>query len=105
MENDKLYYGIGEVAKALNLSTSLLRYWETEFDCIKPTKNKKGNRFYTQHDIDLIRRIKYLTKDCGFTLEGAREQLRTNKAADEKSQMVQSLTEVRNFLVALKEEI
>ena len=73
---EKLYFSIGEVADMLGVSQSLLRFWETEFDCIKPRKNKKGNRSYTEQDIKLLRNIYYYTKECGFTLEGAKEQLK-----------------------------
>ena len=103
--NDKLYYPIGEVAQMLNVRPSLLRFWETEFTEIKPHKNKKGTRFYTADDIELLKRIYHLTRNCGYTLDGVREQLRTNTQLDEKMQLVQTLTEVRQFLTALKETL
>ena len=105
MENGKLYYGIGEVAQMLGVNSSLLRYWETEFSCIKPTKNKKGDRSYTTKDIELLRRILYLTRDCGFTLEGAREQLRKNSDDNSRQEIVKNLKEIRSFLVELKEKL
>lgn len=101
--NEKLYYSIGEVAKMLDVNPSLLRFWETEFSEIKPRKNKKGTRFYTAEDIELLKRIYYLTRTCGFTLDGVREQLRTNTKLDEQMQLVQTLTETRQFLAALKD--
>ena len=104
MEN-KLYYSIGEVAERLGVATSVLRFWETEFDCIKPVKNKRGTRSYTQHDIELLQRIHYLTRDCGYTLEGAREQLRQKPNDDPKMEVVRQLNEVRSFLVQLKETL
>ncbi len=100
---DKLYHPIGEVAQMLNVNPSLLRFWETEFPALKPHKNKKGTRFYTDDDIALLRQIYHLTRDCGYTLEGAREQLRLNNKLDDKMQLIQTLTETRQFLADLKE--
>ncbi len=101
----KLYYYIGEVAAMLGVRTSVLRFWESEFDCLKPVKTSRGARNYTEHDIELLRRIHYLTRECGYTLEGAREQMRTRPIEDSRMAMVNSLTEVRNFLVELKEQL
>ncbi len=100
---DNLYHPIGEVAQMLNVNPSLLRFWETEFPALKPHKNKKGTRFYTDDDIALLRQIYHLTRDCGYTLEGAREQLRLNNKLDDKMQLIQTLTETRQFLADLKE--
>lgn len=104
MEN-KLYHTIGEVSAMLGVAPSVLRFWETQFDCLHPTKNRRGVRGYTAHDIELLRRIHYLTRDCGYTLEGAREQLRTRPVEDPKMEVIGRLTEVRNFLVELKETL
>lgn len=101
----KLYYSIGEVATMLGVSQSLLRYWETEFRELRPMKNKKGTRSYTQQDIDLLRRIHYLTKECGLTLEGARQQLKNDRMPDQKLQLVDTLNEVKNFLVQMKQNL
>lgn len=101
----KLYYSIGEVAAMLGVRTSVLRFWESEFDCLKPVKTSRGARNYTEHDIELLRRIHYLTRECGYTLEGAREQMRTRPVEDPKMALVNSLTEVREFLVELKETL
>ena len=105
MENNKLYYSIGEVAAMLDVAPSVLRFWESEFDCIKPVKNKRGTRSYTARDIELLRRIHYLTRECGYTLEGAREQMRTRPIDDPKMELVNNLTAVRQFLVELKEQL
>ncbi|MBR3939490.1 MAG: MerR family transcriptional regulator [Bacteroidales bacterium] len=102
---EKLYYSIGEVAEMLNVAPSLLRFWETEFDCIKPHKNKKGNRSYTPQDIEILRKIYYLTKECGFTLDGAKEQLKKQDTINEKAQIIDSLTDIRKFLIELKEQL
>ena len=102
---EKLYFSIGEVADMLGVSQSLLRFWETEFDCIKPRKNKKGNRSYTEQDIKLLRNIYYYTKECGFTLEGAKEQLKKKNIVNEKTQTIDTLLNIRKFLVELKDEL
>ena len=101
----KLYYSIGEVAQMLEVNPSLLRYWETEFDCIRPQKNSKGTRTYTIEDINILKRIHHLTKDCGFTLEGAREQIKSNALPDEKMEIIQNLNEIRSFLIDLKNQL
>ena len=100
---DKLYHSIGEVSQMLHVNPSLLRFWETEFPTIKPHKNKKGPRYYTVDDIDLLRQIYHLTRECGYTLEGARERLRLSDDIDRDKQLVKTLTEARQFLVDLKE--
>ena len=105
MTDGKLYYSIGEVSEMLGVNTSLLRFWETEFPDLKPAKNKKGTRNYRQQDIELLRRIKYLTKECGLTLDGARQQLKNDKAPDKNMQLVDTLNEIKNFLVQMKQNI
>lgn len=102
----KLYYTIGEVAKKFSVNTSLIRFWEKEFDIIKPTKNKKGNRLFTQDDVDNFYIIYHLVKERGFTLQGAKDKLRQNKSDTINNiEMVKALTKVRDFLVELKKEI
>ena len=72
----KLYYSIGEVADLTALKPYVLRYWETEFSALKPTKNRAGNRIYKDKDIKIIFHIKYLLYDQKYTIEGARNQLK-----------------------------
>ena len=67
---DKLFYSIGEVAKKYNVNVSLIRFWEKEFDILKPKKNKKGNRMFTKKDMQNLDVIFHLVKERGFTLEG-----------------------------------
>ena len=76
---EKLYYGIGEVAEAFGVNTSLIRFWEKEFDVLKPKKNAKGNRKFTPQDIKNLELIYHLVKERGFTLEGAKIHLKENK--------------------------
>ena len=76
---EKLYYSIGEVARIFDVNTSLIRFWEKEFDIIKPKKNKKGNRFFTKQDIDNFHLIYHLVKERGMTLNGAKKKIKENK--------------------------
>lgn len=105
-EIQKLYYSIGEVADIFNVSTSLIRYWENEFDILKPKKNKKGNRLFTQKDLDNLDLIYHLVKVRGYTLEGARKKLKENKEDTvNQFKVIQSLEKVRNFLVEIKDSL
>ena len=105
-EIEKLYYSIGEVAEIFNVAPSLIRFWESEFEIIKPKKNRKGNRQFTKEDIDNVRTIYHLVKEKGFTLQGAKEMLRNDsQAVKDKMEMLDSLRSVRNFLVELREKL
>ena len=101
----KLYYSISEVSAMVDEPQSVLRFWETEFSSLRPVKNKRGVRSYTEHDIDLVKRIRFLTRDCGYTLDGVREQLRTRSLDDPRQEVVNNLLDLRRTLVALKETI
>lgn len=103
--DDKLYYSIGEVSELLGVAPSVLRFWETEFDQLHPVRNRRGVRSYTRRDVELLQRIHYLTRDCGYTLDGARDQLRAHPEEDPKMQVIQSLTDLRAFLTDLKERL
>jgi len=105
-EIEKLYYSIGEVAEIFTVAPSLIRFWESEFDLIKPKKNRKGNRQFTREDIDNVRTIYHLVKEKGFTLQGAKEMLRNDsQAVKDKMEMLDSLRNVRKFLVQLREKM
>ena len=105
-EIEKLYYSIGEVAEIFTVAPSLIRFWESEFDIIKPKKNRKGNRQFTKEDIDNVRTIFHLVKEKGFTLQGAKEMLRNDsQAVKDKMEMLDSLRSVRKFLVELREKM
>jgi len=102
----KLYYSIGEVAKMFDVNTSLIRFWEGEFDIIKPKKNKKGNRLFTKADVDNFHVIFHLVKERGFTLEGAKKKLSQN--SDEtiaNVEVVKSLKSIKSFLLEIKKEL
>ncbi|HHL53411.1 MAG TPA: MerR family transcriptional regulator [Flammeovirgaceae bacterium] len=103
---EKVYYTIGEVAEEFNVATSLIRFWESEFDILKPKKNKKGNRQFTRDDIQKLRLIYHLVKERGFTLQGAKAMLKNNaEELQDNLDMIESLKKVRNFLVQLKEQL
>ncbi len=103
-EITKLYYSIGEVAKMYNVSTSLIRFWENEFDILKPKKNKKGDRFFTQKDVDNLSLIFHLVKERRFTLQGAKQKLKENREATlNQFEVVQQLKKIREFLVEIKQ--
>jgi DNA-binding transcriptional MerR regulator len=105
-EIEKLYYSIGEVAEQFNVAPSLIRFWESEFDIIRPKKNRKGNRQFTKEDIDSVRTIYHLVKEKGFTLQGAKEMLRNdNSDVKDKLELIDSLKSVRRFLVELREKL
>ncbi|MCQ2274516.1 MAG: MerR family transcriptional regulator [Bacteroidales bacterium] len=103
--SDKLYYTIGEVSEMFNINPSVVRFWEKEFPQINPQKGARGVRRYSADSVEVIRRIYHLTRECGFTLNGAKEQLRTDGRLDEKMQLVQTLTQAKQFLLELKDQL
>jgi DNA-binding transcriptional MerR regulator len=105
-EIEKQYFSISEVAEMFDVNTSLIRFWEKEFDEIKPKKNKKGNRLFTRKDIETIRTIHHLVKERGFTLDGARNHLRTDgKTAETHAEISARLQKVKSYLLELKKNL
>jgi len=105
-KSEKLLYSIGEVAKIFNVKPSLIRFWEGEFDIIKPKKNKKGNRLFSPKDVENFHLIYHLVKERGFTLQGAKDKLKENKEDTiNKVEIVARLKKIRRFLVDLKKGI
>jgi len=103
---EKKYYSIGEVAEQFNVATSLIRFWESEFDIIRPKKNRKGNRQFTKEDIEQVRLIYHLVKERGFTLQGAKDMLSNNLDHTTSSlALIDSLKEVRSFLKELHDQL
>ena len=99
---EKLYYSIGEVAEMFKVNTSLIRYWEKEFDIIKPKKNKKGNRLFTKKDIDNFHIIYHLVKEKGMTLKGAKKKMTENKDDTEHNfEIIRSLENIKEMLTDL----
>lgn len=103
---EKKYFSIGEVAEMLDVATSLIRFWESEFDIIKPKKNRKGNRQFTREDIDNVKMIYHLVKEKGYTLQGAKDLLKNgNDTVKEKVEIIDSLKKVRDFLIEIRAKI
>ncbi len=105
-ELNKLYYSIGEVAEMFDVNTSLIRYWEKEFEIIQPKKNKKGNRYFTPEDIDNIKLIYHLVKEKGMTLRGAQQKLKDNKEETINTfEILQRLENIKTTLLEIKNEL
>jgi len=103
---EKIYYSIGEVAMLFDVNASLIRFWEKEFDILKPQKNKKGNRLFTKKDIENLKLIYHLVKERGYTLQGAKDKLKENR--DEvlnKVEIISSFNRIKLFLLELKEQL
>jgi len=98
----KQYYSIGEVATMFREKQSLIRYWETEFDILQPRKNRKGDRYFRPIDIKNLVLIYDLLRRRKFTIDGARDYLKKNKKAEDRFALIQSLQQIRNFLVELR---
>ena len=99
----KQYYSIGEVSSMFQLNTSLLRYWETEFDILKPRKNRKGDRHFRPEDIKNLYLIHHLLRQRKYTIEGAKDYLKKNKSkAQQNFELIQRLEKLKGFLLELK---
>lgn len=106
LPQDKLYYSIGEIAKAFDVNASLIRFWEKEFDILKPKKNAKGNRKFTPEDVKNLQLIYHLVKERGFTLDGAKIHLKENqKKTLDKFEIIRKLETIKTQLSALKKEL
>ena len=103
---EKRYYTIGELAKAMEVNTSLIRFWEKEFDVLQPKKNAKGNRKFTAEDVKNLRLIYHLVKERGFTLDGAKTHLKDRKKEDNSNfDIIQKLESVRAELLKIKGQL
>lgn len=106
LKPNKIYYSISEIAKAYNVNSSLIRFWDKEFDVLKPKKNSKGNRIFSQDDVKNFDLIYHLVKTRGFTLEGAKIHLKENtKKILDKHEIIQKLNSIKNELIVLKESL
>lgn len=102
----KLYYTIGEVAEMFDVSKSLIRYWESEFSILKPGKNRKGDRRFTKQNIEQLAIIYHLVKEKGYTLDGAKNEIKSNRSAQKaRIQLLDKLTQIKNGLAKLKDEL
>jgi DNA-binding transcriptional MerR regulator len=105
-ELTKLYYTIGEVSDMFGVSKSLIRYWESEFVVLKPHKNSKGDRRFTKQNIEQLELIYYLVKEKGFTLDGAKKEIRAKKSTlIRRKKVIDSLVEIRSGLTALRDQL
>jgi len=106
-EVEKIFYSIGEVAKMFDVNASLIRFWEKEFDIIKPKKNKKGNRLFSKKDIENFRIIYHLVKEKGYTLQGAKEFLKGSKieTVNKNAEVIESLKKLKAYLLELKKDL
>ncbi|MCT4639629.1 MAG: MerR family transcriptional regulator [Bacteroidales bacterium] len=103
---EKLFHSIGEVAEMLNVNTSTIRYWEKEFSILKPKKNKKGNRMFTNQDLDNLKLIYHLVKVQKLTIDGARKKLKENKVDTINNyEVIKMLEGVKELLNEIKEEL
>lgn len=105
-EIERKYYSIGEVAAMFDVATSLIRYWEGEFDIIRPKKDKKGNRRFTKEDIAKIRLIFHLVKEKGYTLQGAQEIIKKDlHVTVDKAEMINKLYQIKGFLMEIRDNL
>lgn len=103
---EKVFYSIGEVADMFQVNTSLIRFWENEFDILKPQKNKKGNRLFTPEDIENIKIIYHLVRERGLTLKGAKQKLKDNKEDTiNKYELVDRLKDIRQMLLDMRDHM
>lgn len=103
---EKLYYSIGEVAEMLDVPVSTVRFWDNEFDVLKPMKNKKGNRLFTQNDLKNIRIIHHLLKDEGMTLSGVKKRMTAKwEETDYKYEINESLQKIKSMLLGIRDSI
>ena len=107
MTTKKLYYSMGEVAEMFDVTPALIRHWESQFDCIKPHRNKKGNRLFTSEDVDKLKHIYHLVKERGMTLKGANQVLKRGKKDEvaQEMQLLERLQKIRATLVEVREEL
>jgi DNA-binding transcriptional MerR regulator len=104
---EKLFYTITEVAEMFKVNASLIRFWEKEFEILKPRKSNKGNRLYTKKDIENLRVIYHLVKEKGFTLQGAKEKLKEKPVESQNKNLeaIEKLNRIKTFLQDLKKQI
>lgn len=102
---EKRYYSIGEVAKAFDVNTSLLRFWEKEFDIIQPKKKESGVRKYTPEDLKKIQLVFHLVKEKGLTIDGAKKQLKSHSGDDPKTVLLEKLQKIKGELENFKNQL
>ncbi len=102
----KRYYKIGEIARAFRVNTSLIRFWEKEFDVLQPKKNAKGDRLFTESDVKNLQMIHHLVKEKGFTLDGANAKMKADKKEIiEKQEIINKLQLIKRELIDIKNQL
>ena len=101
---EKRYYSIGEVASKFNVNPSLIRFWEQEFKLLNPKKNSRGNRKFTNTDIENINKIYFLLKEKGFTIQGAKDYIRNEKTS-KKLDIVTKLKLIKDKLIEIRDQL
>lgn len=105
-EQLKRYYSISEVAEMFDVSKSLIRFWENEFEILKPHKNSKGDRRFTQQNLEQLQLIYHLVKERGFTLSGAKQELKRQQEHEkEKTEVIETLERLKKMLTDFKDEL
>ena len=104
-EINKKYFNIGEVAKSLNVNTSLIRFWEEKFDILNPKKKKKGKRKYTKYDIKILNEIYNLVKEKGYTIKGANSIIKNKNSSVNQNEIVESLVKIKKSIEKLRDRI
>lgn len=103
---EKIFFTIGEVAKIVNIDATTIRYWENQFDALKPQKNNKGNRLFTKDDIELVKLIHHLVKERGLTTKGARQKLKDNREETvHYFEIVKKLQNIKRELTEIRDEM
>lgn len=104
--NEKIYYSIGEVSKIIGISTSKIRFWEKEFDSIKPKKNKKGNRIFNKKELNKLKLIHHLLKEKKYTIDGAKKKMRKNPEKTETHQkVIENLKKIKAELIEIRKNL
>ena len=101
---DKKYYSIGEVASNFTVNPSLIRFWEQEFKLLNPKKNSRGNRKFTNTDIENINKIYFLLKEKGYTIQGAKDYIRNEKTS-KKLDIVSKLKQIKDKLIEIRDQL
>ena len=101
---EKRYYSIGEVASKFNVNPSLIRFWEQEFKLLNPKKNSRGNRKFTNTDIENINKIYFLLKEKGYTIQGAKDYIRNEKTS-KKLDIVGKLKQIKDRLIEIRDQL
>ncbi len=104
--SQKLYYSIKEVAESLEVNVSTIRFWEQQFETIKPRKNDKGSSFYTKEDIEEFKLIKHLKEEKGLRLDAIKQRIKMNKSSIKKNfEISESLLRIKKGLQEIKNEL